>query len=322
MQVLIDQVLESIWAGGRNVDDQGVACPDELRDLKSLHLFETKVTDDGVRQFAERHPEMKQLSLHAYIYGSELSDRAVVSLRKLSKLEKLSLAGTRITDDGAAPLASLRHLREVNFARTNITDDALRHLADLRELEHLNLTKTRVAGPGLEHLRELPHLEYLFLDGTLVTDTMIPHLEQMNSLVQLGLSETKVTDEGIAKFKLPPNLIWLSLDGTEITDRSLAALARYPRLSGLDVRNTKVTAVGVAAFAKACPNCELRISRESRPAVYHAEHFGPALFWVAGGCRPWEAGTPPPSPTTHKRLSGKTWPRRQPFHPQNQTLYT
>ena len=239
------------------VDDQGIAHLDRLLELKSLRLWGStkvsKVSDDGARRLAERHPMLTELEL----YGSEITDDAMVWLGKLEELEVLSFNGSKITDVGVARLAELRRLHEMNFWTSGITDASLVHLQNMSQLEQLSLPRSGVRGPGLKHLRQLAKLKYVDLGGTAVTDADLKPLEELPSLVQVDLSETNVTDNGIASFQIPASLTFLSLNGTGITDRSLEALSRHTQLSALDIRQTKVSAAGVAAFQKACPKCEV-----------------------------------------------------------------
>jgi len=114
------------------VTDADLAVLAGLRDLGTLGLSGTAVTDEGLKHVS-----------------------------KLSALVGLELGGTKITDRGLRHLAGLRDLGTLRLERTKITADGLRHLAQLRQLSFLDVSGTSVRESDLAVLAGLRGLHVM-----------------------------------------------------------------------------------------------------------------------------------------------------------------
>jgi len=99
---------------------------------------------------------MKQLEL-LELFGSDVSDESVATIRRLPGLQKLVLAFTPITDSGVRQLANHPTLRILNLGGTQITDESLPVFKTLPKLEELYLDYTPVTEDAYRKLKaELP----------------------------------------------------------------------------------------------------------------------------------------------------------------------
>jgi hypothetical protein len=111
-----------------------------LKDLKTLSINDTNITDDGLSQ-----------------------------LKNLRKLEVLFLDGTAITDTGIKELAGLTELRRLFAKGTAITDVSIEAVRSNHEkLESLQVANTKITDQAIAHLERMPHLFYVSLDETAV----------------------------------------------------------------------------------------------------------------------------------------------------------
>ena len=110
--------------------------------------------------------------------GGTVTDKDLVFLKGLEKLEEMVLNHTRVTDAGLVHLKGLSHLKRLNLGFADISDAGLVHLKELPRLLFLFLPGTRITDAGLAHLKELPKLERLWLSGTKVTDAGVNQLQQ------------------------------------------------------------------------------------------------------------------------------------------------
>ncbi|MFC1758423.1 carboxypeptidase regulatory-like domain-containing protein [Planctomycetota bacterium] len=136
--------LEEIWIWDASaVTDAGAAHLAQLKNLRTIHLGNSKITDEALRHFSG-----------------------------LPKIEKLSLQKNHFTNDGLENLQKSTQLKELWLGRgTNeITDDGLRYLAGLTNLEILGLQSSKVTDAGLLHLRSLKNLKRLWTGGSRVTE--------------------------------------------------------------------------------------------------------------------------------------------------------
>ena len=124
------------------VSDKGLACLDNMKELKDLGLLFAAITDKTLSRIAP-----------------------------LTKLESLDLRGCiQITDKGLANLKGLKDLKTLRLQTPSITDAGLASLAGLTSLETLILRQTDITDTGLVHLRKLRRLKELSLEVTAVTD--------------------------------------------------------------------------------------------------------------------------------------------------------
>ena len=105
-----------------------------------------KVTDDGLAHLSGM-TRLEGLSLA----GTKIDGHGLVVLSGCEALEWVSFSrSSRVTDETLASLASLDSLEVVDLDGTGITDAGLVHLSGLARLRILDLEDTQVAGPGLE----------------------------------------------------------------------------------------------------------------------------------------------------------------------------
>ena len=168
---------------------------------------------------------------------------ALAQLGHLDRLVELYVEGTEADDDALVGLKQLTGLRRLSLNGSKITDPSL--LEKLTQLEHLGLLGTPVSDTFLAQLKGLTRLKTLDLGGTHITDAGLLHLESFSSLEELNLNETRVTDAGLAYLRRLPSLNGLGLAGTRVSDIGLMHLKALPGLQGLNVSNTLVTEAGV-----------------------------------------------------------------------------
>ena len=84
---------------------------------------------------------------------SKVTDKGLIELSELFKLQSLNLSGTNITDAGLEQLKKLTKLQTLDLRNTNITDAGLKHLKRLTKLRGLDLNNTKVTEEGLEKLQ-------------------------------------------------------------------------------------------------------------------------------------------------------------------------
>ena len=100
-------------------------------ELRELHLEESGVTDQNMKQ-----------------------------LGKLHSLEGLKLKDTRITDEGLRELTGLTNLTWINVENCAVTDAGLKHISKLPKLEYLETEGTQISPAGKQWIKGiLPHLQ-------------------------------------------------------------------------------------------------------------------------------------------------------------------
>lgn len=113
------------------------------------------LTDDDLAILADC-PDLIWLNVHR----SDVSDKGLVHLTGLKKLQRLRLDESGVTDGGLASLAGLSELHTLNLSRTGITDAGLVQLARLPKLVTLDVQRTHVTETGVQRLLQaLPNVQ-------------------------------------------------------------------------------------------------------------------------------------------------------------------
>lgn len=115
--------------------DDDLAWLDELREVETLQLRGTKITNAGLRH-----------------------------LRPLRKLKKLYLAGA-VSDQALEELAFLTELRHLALPSGVGGDAALENFSRLEHLQELFLSRAKIPGGCLSNLKDMRELSYLGLDS-------------------------------------------------------------------------------------------------------------------------------------------------------------
>jgi hypothetical protein len=173
--------------------------------IGALHLMNTSVTDDGLRQL-KQFGNLQSFNLMSpgpvWLNGKRL---------------------TPITDAGMAHL-DLRSVVNLSLDGLPITDAGLKSLPDLPSLRMLQLTGTKIEGPGLSRLAAFRNLESLLLNGSAVTDDGLSHLAGAKSLVVLRLDGMPLSGAGLKHVITLPRLRCLSIRGCQVPSEDVAQI--------------------------------------------------------------------------------------------------
>ncbi|MFN0021225.1 MAG: leucine-rich repeat domain-containing protein [Pirellulaceae bacterium] len=243
-----------LWMGYKHpshMDDRGITSLDSLKELRSLILDDSGITDKSMPLIA-RHRRLQTLGLR----NTRITDEGAHYLSGLTELRALDLSESRLTDEGLKNLSGLTQLRYLGLSGTGVTDEGLEHLVKLADLETLEVRHTEVHGPGVAALASLPRLTSVRLRKNPVKDEDVHYFADLPELESLDLEQTLVTDAGIKTLQLGPKVIAISILGTSVTDEGLMFLARYPQLKVVRVEQSRITPEGMAMLKKQLPNCQ------------------------------------------------------------------
>lgn len=185
-----------------------------LMSLTALYLGDTQVTDKGMEAL-KKLTELVVLDLT----GTLVTDKSMKDLATLTGLTVLSLSDTRVTDKGVESFSAHTGLNFLYLSDTNVTDNGLKVLKTIPGLTTLDISGTQVSDKGVETLNSLAGLTTLNLSRTKVTDKGVKALEALKELTTLLLFDTQVTDQGVEVAKTLTKLRKLNLQGTQVTDK-------------------------------------------------------------------------------------------------------
>jgi hypothetical protein len=179
------------WRPAREVAQGGRVRP--LADLRALRELDLRsgATDAELAQLPAL-PHLEELSLNAagdhitdaglahlagltglrwlWVGNSRVTDRGLVALRGMSRLEFVCLQGGLKTGEGLGHLAGATRLRHLKLLACGITDAGIDQIIKQANLESLTIRSCRATAPALDRLAGLSRLGYLSLGARLLSD--------------------------------------------------------------------------------------------------------------------------------------------------------
>ncbi|XP_065053452.1 internalin I-like isoform X2 [Rhopilema esculentum] len=235
----------------------------DLTQLKSLKLDNTKIKDDGLRdflfggdrrnllEFSANATNVSEKAFNVDDKGKVFNvttlhlDRTMVSSMEFvtlfPSLRNLSLSGTPLVENTFHGVSCLRNLEELNLSHTTITDHSLQHVSGLT-LKCLGLPdRLHITDAALQYLEGLPLRSLDLVDYIHVTDAGLASVGRITSLTSLSLANTKVTNDGIRHVKSLVNLQELDLARTHIGDEAIRMIKGLKSLRTLSLTATRIT---------------------------------------------------------------------------------
>lgn len=159
----------NLQSSGVSVDDLK-KLPAALPKLKKLKLGWLKV--DGAMTELAGLKNLQSLDL----FKTDLSDEGAKALASMSGLQKLYLWHTGITDTGLANVKGLTGLKLLYIADTKATDAGMAHLSGLENLDYLWMNNLPVTDAGLKALESCKALRNVQARDTKITDVGVAAL--------------------------------------------------------------------------------------------------------------------------------------------------
>jgi Leucine-rich repeat (LRR) protein len=99
--------------------------------IEELVLFDTSVTDSGVKHLASK-----------------------------KNMKHFAIDGSKITDHSIVIISQMKNLNWLTVSNASITDDSVPYITKLKKLDFLDISKTKISPDGIQRIRnELPECE-------------------------------------------------------------------------------------------------------------------------------------------------------------------
>ncbi len=179
--------LESLLLYGQEITDQAAVNIAGAKNVRTLDLRDTAITDEGLRHLAGL---TKVEILFLFPVSTDVKDGQIVRSTE-----------PRISNAGLQYIGQMTNLRGLMLSSARVTAHGLKHLAGLKHLETLDVSCTDVSDEGLENLKGLVQLRYLGLGYTRITNVSAESLAALPNLIELGVGSTRMTAEGVARLR-------------------------------------------------------------------------------------------------------------------------
>lgn len=216
----------------RTLNDEMAVHLNSLKNLKSLAITNTVISNATVEMIAKSVPNLTELDLSS---NTNLSNGVVKIISEMTPLQRLTLVQNKVNDIGAQRLSKLENLRVLDL-RGNMEagDMALEVVAELPKLTAFKHRSTAVTDSGLEYLSRNQSLESLLLQDFVITDQSGPHLAKLGKLSQLEIFRCQgFGSDGVLALK-GMGLTRLTLrDLPNVDDRAMEVFDDLPQLRRL-----------------------------------------------------------------------------------------
>lgn len=246
-----------LW--GPKIDNDLLALTATMPALEVVSLYETSVTDEGLRALAmlpklrslavlpiERYekagfgpPQWSYPFMERRAGRPRLTEQALRHLAGVTTLETLELLDA---DVHSADLAVLKSWPKLGaLALPNVVDEeTVRHLQVCRRLSQLTLGGRDITAKELEHLAGWRGLKKLTLTHARLAGETLAALARLETVQTVELIACGLTDDDLRHLRLPPQLTELDLPRNEINGPGLAHLAQTKvKALGLEFNNVR-----------------------------------------------------------------------------------
>lgn len=206
---------------------KGVKSLNDLKHLTGLEYLDASQLDLKSIKGIESLKNLRVL----YLQRNRLSD--LTSLKKLTRLEVLSLNGNLLTSSSLTSLASLTKMKELYLRENRLKD--ITALSKLKQLEILELGENSIS--KADAVKDLVNLRVLSLDNNKITE--VKALSGLTGLKELYLQRNDISS--ISSLSGLKNLKLMSLNGNKLTD--IKALSKLTLLEKLYLKENKITSV-------------------------------------------------------------------------------
>jgi hypothetical protein len=206
--------------------------------IPKINLDCPNITDKGLEHLASLC-FLKSI----IIYESKVTGRGLGGLAQIECLESISLSNVPLEDlsfsEGMRKFAG-SHLRGLGLSHCPISDVSLDTIARLDSLVALSLAGTNVSDQGMRVISGMPKLEKLQLWDTKIGDAGVSELLKVHSLKLLALGRSKVTVRGCARLRDVEQLETLAIAVGDFTAEEAAWL--QAQLPGVYILYSHATA--------------------------------------------------------------------------------
>ena len=216
----------------RDLNDEMAASLEGLKNLTTLAITNSLITDATVEMIARSFPGLKELDLSS---NTLLTSSVMRVIAELSGLERLTLVQNNFNDLGTSHLSKLQGLRALdlrgNMEAGDMTMEVVAGLPKLTSLRHRTSTVTDY---GVQYLGQNKTLDSLLIQDFMITSQSGQYLAQLENLTQLEIFRCQQFGSEGVQALAGMKLTRLTLrDLPMVDDSALVVFADLPQLRRL-----------------------------------------------------------------------------------------
>jgi hypothetical protein len=216
--------------------------PEEvIAEFRALKPFQ--ITDEALNSLLSLNEGLEAVT-ELNLQGSQVGNRTLDRLSKLSHLAKLDARNSVIDKNAAVAIGQVPSLEELRVEGAKFDQAALAAIRPLSNLKLLDLSNAQLTPAGYSELLYHPKLQELVLFYANIDDESLNIVADLPDLERLWLSHTQVTDDGIARLAKLEKLVVLDLSNCpRMTGRTFAEISKKNGLKSLKLLSLMGTAL-------------------------------------------------------------------------------
>jgi hypothetical protein len=244
-----------LW--GAKVNDEVIALAKAMPDLENVSLYETDVTDKGVKALLSL-AKLRSLAIlpitryekagfgppqWSYPFLAARADRpritggVLVGLEAVKTLESVELLDAQLKPGDLKSLAAWPKLSNVSLPNA-IDAETVKHLQSCKRLTSLTLGYRAITAEELTLLAEWKSLRKLTLIHAQLSPDALRALSNLETVEEIHLNDCGLKDEHMADLRGSPKLTYLTLPRNEIDGPGLEHIAKLQlKKLGLEFNN-------------------------------------------------------------------------------------
>lgn len=244
--------LQTLYLDGTKISQAGLQFLSGSRELSSLMLDETAITEGAV---LDQFPKLRNLGVGQTSLTTEEIPQIIA---RFSQLDRLTMDGRHLTETMASTLGGLPDLRALKLRDlpSDFEPGRLAKLSLLSEL-YVNADDSTVFGDDFwKVVAGLENLHILMCKG--VTDESLAKVQPMPRPQVLIVMSRVVTGTAVAKLMAKfPNLASLTVNYSDWTDNDVQQLHGLKSLGKIDLTKNSASVEAIKALSSALPKCQI-----------------------------------------------------------------
>jgi len=173
--------LADLKIGGFGINDNVLAVITSLRFLRGLTIDDALITPEGFEEFATNSASADKLETLVFSRNTAIFDDALVSIKKFSKLNRLTVDGLMVTG---------------TFLEILAEDESVRP-----KLQRLSMRKAFLSEEGAVALKKYPELRILDLSGVILTTELLDIIVSLQQLEELDVTDCGLDKDAIQRLE-------------------------------------------------------------------------------------------------------------------------
>lgn len=204
---------QELRLGGTDFSDADSALLLHFKNLKSLSLIDTGITDAGFQCILPSADSLEELDLS----GCDVSDASAGAFKSLKRLVHVDLDDTKIGETSIIAISGLENLKSLRLARLKLSRRCLQELCNNDKITTLVLEDSHFPAVPIEWFEKMKQLKCLDVSGCELSDAQVHTICNLPSLQSLRIDGSRLSLQNVRSLAESEKLQILYLSGSQLS---------------------------------------------------------------------------------------------------------